>query len=356
MYFDNMEFLYNVNNMSLEEIRQVTVIVHNITKPEVQAKDYSTVSLLFDKFHQLKTEARGKLILQFAGYDDTPEEIYEIKEIRDYVMGMFQRWPEMFYFLTQKDIIYKVILACISDVSIFIKGAEKKGLDKAIFEKEQLTPVHFTLSIPDNIKETIQVKLQEYGQKIGESEEVINEIIENLLDPRRGVKSNYEEFQSLANMNLLEVYENISTKYWHALIKDSKSFKIIQEHKLIDFIEKSRHIINMATVTQRLSTVILTQEKLTNVFVIRDEAYGHICPTCHSKTVVVFKKNLFSSIKNCIFLPSFENYIARKIIPLSDKFMTEAPIPVSPMTDKWVCPNCLKINSFKYDKETGLQY
>lgn len=32
----------------------------------------------------------------------------------------------------------------------------------------------------------------------------------------------------------------------------------------------------MATVTQRLSTVILTQEKLTNVFVIRDEAYGHI--------------------------------------------------------------------------------
>jgi len=356
MNFDNMEFLYNVNNMSLEEIKRVTVIVHNVTKPEVRAKDYSTIAKLFDKFHQLKKEARGKLILQFAGYEDTPEEIYEIKEIRDYVMGMFQRWPEMFYFLTQKDIIYKVILACIVDVSILVKGAEKKGIDKVIFEQEQLTPVHFTLSIPDNIKETIQVKLREYGKKIGESEEVIDEIIENILDPSKGVKSNYEEFQSLADMNLLEVYENISAKFWKALIKDEKSFKIIHEHKLIDFIEKSRHIITMATVTQRLSTIILSQEKLTNVFVIKDEAYGPICPTCHSSTVIVFKKNLFSSIKNCIFLPSLENYVVKKIIPLSEQFMTEAPIPISPMTDKWVCPHCLKINSFKYDSEIGLQY
>lgn len=356
MNYDDMVFLYNINNASIEELRKPTVFVYNITSMEVKAKNYSGIAQLFNKFHQLKTDARGKLILQFAGYDDIPDEIYEIQEIRNYVIGMFERWPEMFYFLTQKDINYKVILACIVNVSIIVQG-EKKGIDKAIFEKEQVTPVRFTLSIPDNIKIVIRTKLEEYGQKIGESEKVMNEIIENLLDPRRGVKSNYEEFQDLANINLLEVYGDISTKYWNSLIKDKNYFKIIYEHQLIDFIEKNRPFINMAIALQRLSTVILMQDKLTNVFLICDESYGEICPTCHSNTVIIFKKNIFSSINNnCIFLPSFENYAVLKIIPLSEKFLTEAPIPISPITDKWICPKCLKIHSFKYDREIGLQY
>lgn len=36
-------------------------------------------------------------MLQFAGYEDTPDEIYEIEDIRNYVMDMFHRWSEMFY-------------------------------------------------------------------------------------------------------------------------------------------------------------------------------------------------------------------------------------------------------------------
>ena len=51
------------------------------------------------------------------------------------------------------------------------------------------------------------------------------------------VKSNYEEFQSLANMNLLEFIKYIY-KILACIGKDSKSFKIIREHKLIGFIEK----------------------------------------------------------------------------------------------------------------------
>lgn len=355
MNLDNVHLLYDINNMSLEDIRRAKIIIHNISKTEVQAKDYSMVAILFDKLHQLKTEARGKLILQFAGYDDIPDEIYEIPEIREYVMGMFQRWPEMFYFLTQEDVIYRVILACIVDVAI-VHDIEKKGIDRVIFDGEQLTPVYFKLSIPDNIREAIRIKLKEYGRKIGESEEVMNEVIENILDLKKGIKSDDDDDEDYQNINLWDIYEATSKKCWTAFVRDIKSFKIIYEHKLINFIEKNRDIINMAIAIQSLAVPIITKDKFTNIFVIRDEAYGPICPTCHSSVVVVFKKNMFSSINNCVFIPSFENYINKRILPLSDKFIEETPVPISSMTDKWVCPNCLEIHSFKYDSKTGLQY
>ena len=69
-------------------------------------------------------------MLQFAGYEDTLDEIYEIENIWNYVMDMFHRWSEMFYYLTQEDINYKIILACIVDVKAMVRGVEKKGIGK----------------------------------------------------------------------------------------------------------------------------------------------------------------------------------------------------------------------------------
>lgn len=358
MNFENnrtFDMVFGMDNVSPDKIKKATVIIHNVSRKEVENKDYRGIEKLFSVLRSLKTEARGKLMLQFAGYDDISDEIYEIPEIREYVMGMFQRWPEMFYFLTQEDVIYRVILACIVDVAI-VHDIEKKGIDRVVFDGEQLTPVYFALSIPDNIREAIRIKLKEYGRKIGESEEVMSEVIENILDLKKGIKSDDDDDEDYQNINLWNIYEATSKKCWTAFVRDIKSFKIIYEHKLINFIEKNRDIINMAIAIQSLVVPIITKNKFTNIFVIRDEAYGLICPTCHSSTVLVFKKNMFSSIKDWIFIPSFENYINKRILPLSDKFIVETPVPISPLTDKWICPNCLEIHSFKYNSKTGLQY
>lgn len=353
----NMEMIYGVNDVTPEKVRRTTVLIHNVTKLEVQKKDYMGIAKLFKVFKELKTEARGKLMLQFAGYEDTPDEIYEIKEIRDYVMGMFQRWPEMFYYITQNDINYKIILACIVDVEIVVQGTEKKGIDRAIFEGTPMTPVQFTLSIPENIKQTIQTKIGEYGRQIGENEKILDEWIENLIDPTKGVRSNYEEYnQAILNTNLIEAYQTISADFWKAFIQNKKDIKIIQEHKLLHFIKKNEDFIQFAIDSGRLMTMTISHDKFTNVFIVKDKAHGPICPTCHSSTVIVFKKNMFSSINECVFLPSIQNYIQERVIPLSERFMNESPVPVNIKVDKWVCPHCLKVQSFKSDSKNRFRY
>lgn len=106
-----------------------------------------------------------------------------------------------------------------------------------------------------------------------------------------------------------------------------------------------------------LSTPVILEDKFTNVFVVQDKACGPICPTCQSETVIVFKKNLFSSIMNeSVFLPSFKNYIRERVIPLSERFINEWPVPINPQTDKWMCLRCREVRPFKYDKILGLRY
>lgn len=353
----NIDLVYGINKITPEKIRETSILIHNITKEEVQKKDYSGIEKLFSVLRTLKTEARGKIALQFAGYDDNPKEIYEIKEIRDYLSEMFNRWPEMFYYITQKNVIYKVLLACIVDVKILVKG-DKKGVDSVLFEGESLTPVHFSLSIPENIRYTIQTKIREYGHQIGEKEEVINTIIENLLIPSKGVQDDVEEnTESLRRINLLEVHTEFAEKLWKTFTNNKEEFKIVPEHKLIKFIKNNKKIIDISLVYDRLSTKIPYQGKFTNIFVINDKSNAPICPICNSSKVIIFKKNMFAvNIDDCIFLPSAENYFNEKIVPLSERFLDESPIPVNPKTDKWICPNCLEIHSFKYDNVLGLRY
>lgn len=315
----------------------------------METKDFEGVARLFGLLRELGTEARGRMVLQFSGYDHVPEEIYEIEEIREYVSEMFHRWPEMFYYLTQEIIIYKIILACILDIETAFVGEKKKGFDALIFGNEPMTPVQVAMFMSPAIKTAIETNLRAYGKEINEDTDIMEEIILNLVDLNRGVQSNMEEMAEAARSNLDETYQEASKQVWQVFLDNLKNFKIIPEHKLSAFIRKNHSFVLQVKDKNWLTLNLLTQKKFTNVFLVKDEAAGSICPDCGSTIVAVYKKNLFSVIKNPVFLPSFENYKTEHIIPLSERFWEELPVPVNPQVDKWACPHCLTVHSFKDD-------
>ena len=65
-------------------------------------------------------------MLTFNGFDDDKREIYEIKEIREYVKNIYKKYKYMFYFLTNIDNNRSVIFACLNDYYSEYNDTRKK--------------------------------------------------------------------------------------------------------------------------------------------------------------------------------------------------------------------------------------
>ena len=76
-----------------------------------------------------------------------------------------------------------------------------------MFEGASVTPVQLRLFVPEHIKDVICVKIKEYGHLIGEKNDIIDTIIENLIDPSKGIQSNIEEYtRFIQDVGLPEIY------------------------------------------------------------------------------------------------------------------------------------------------------
>ncbi|MEC1748076.1 hypothetical protein [Schinkia azotoformans] len=92
-------------NLTTLEIKSIlnssdNVIHLSVTESEVQQKDYRKINKVLKVLKAIPKFSCGRLYLTFEGYYWTPLEIYEIKEIRKYVQGLYKREPNLFYFLS----------------------------------------------------------------------------------------------------------------------------------------------------------------------------------------------------------------------------------------------------------------
>ncbi|ELW9446726.1 DUF4365 domain-containing protein [Burkholderia cenocepacia] len=73
-----------------------------IDRPEVVSGDTSRPRAFFNRFRSTKELAyhcQGKVEISFHGYDQDRRELYEIKEVRDYVPVLCRALPELFFFI-----------------------------------------------------------------------------------------------------------------------------------------------------------------------------------------------------------------------------------------------------------------
>lgn len=91
------------------------LIIHSVNKSEVINKNTNTLNRVLKSLRKDLIKSYCKIMIIFDGYDNDQREIYEIREIRDYVRKLFDENNDLFYFITKMGSLNKVILACISD-------------------------------------------------------------------------------------------------------------------------------------------------------------------------------------------------------------------------------------------------
>jgi len=95
------------------------IILHTFTKSEVETLDFTRFEALFAHWPQLwGMELREKfdsLVFIVGGYDEHPEEIYCIPEIRRFYQELHKRWPWWSFFLSNEAGSMAVAYLCLID-------------------------------------------------------------------------------------------------------------------------------------------------------------------------------------------------------------------------------------------------
>jgi hypothetical protein len=90
--------VYIVEGSDLPDVGGGGFVILNVSKREAGGKIYNRVLHVISQLEALGVKARGCMAVLFE-YDDVPGEIFEIAEIRDWVAGLLERVPRLFYFI-----------------------------------------------------------------------------------------------------------------------------------------------------------------------------------------------------------------------------------------------------------------
>ncbi|ODM26931.1 hypothetical protein A7W90_12315 [Clostridium sp. Bc-iso-3] len=172
-----------INNVTKNHIMDGDGIHLAITKHEVRSMNLNRVRQILKTFEDAGKHGRNKLMISFLGYEYSLKEVYEIEEIRNYVNILFNEFPHIFYFLSDINGSRTVFLLCLCNK---IKTKKTSPLSVNVFAA---SPGHLTRRIIDGILD--------YGAKIGESKEILSEIIDKVLDP----KPNEEYVKALTELS-----------------------------------------------------------------------------------------------------------------------------------------------------------
>jgi hypothetical protein len=112
-----------VDGPDLPSIDKGTFVVLSVPKCDVVEKNYVRTLQVISQLEKLGKDARGHLEILFE-YNDVIEEVFEIAEIRDWVTGLLQKVPYLFYFVTYLHENQQTLAACLGDV-IAIKIGEQ---------------------------------------------------------------------------------------------------------------------------------------------------------------------------------------------------------------------------------------
>lgn len=126
-----------------------TIILHTITKTEIQAKDFSRFEGLYGHWPQLWSrelkEKFDSLVLQVDGYNEHSDELYCIPEVRLYFQELHRRWPWWAFFLSNQMASMAVAYLCLIPSVESYKKDGAKECAAAFDPRELLKIIHHDL-------------------------------------------------------------------------------------------------------------------------------------------------------------------------------------------------------------------
>jgi hypothetical protein len=152
-----------------------------VGKKEILNLDYSPLSNAFNKLarnKELLYTHQEKIDIWIHGYDDDPRELFEIKEVRDWIGNSVFKIPGLAFFLVNKEraVFLKLILYCKVELNIikgsehYVNGVLKRMIDYKISDTSQVLKELFInlntfctqYKIPMNLIEEISNNITDY--------------------------------------------------------------------------------------------------------------------------------------------------------------------------------------------------
>ncbi len=115
-----------------------------ISREDVEQGRLQTYLREFKKFE--KRRYRGRVSLVFTGYEYDPREVYQIREITNWLDRLLKNIPYLFYFLSRENYSMRIAFFCLSEV-VGRSGAEvaiTKAQGRRLIEKVTASALKFS--------------------------------------------------------------------------------------------------------------------------------------------------------------------------------------------------------------------
>ncbi|MNO24676.1 hypothetical protein D3C76_145020 [compost metagenome] len=135
------------------------ITVLNVSREDVEKGRLENYLREFKKYE--KKRLRGKVTLIFNGYELDRREIYQIREITNWVDRLLKNVPYLFYFLSRENYSMRIAFFCLSEV-VGRSGVEvsiTKELGRRLIEKVVKSAVVYARKLKE--PEEVQLALAE---------------------------------------------------------------------------------------------------------------------------------------------------------------------------------------------------
>jgi hypothetical protein len=118
----------NIEDLRANDIGSKSIILVHVPKKDIVNGDLDYIESIIQKLKSFGSKAKQNVLLFFGGYDNVPEEVYEITEIRQWVGKVIEKHPYLFYFMCHVGNNASLIAACLADVQSIKDDASGKVL------------------------------------------------------------------------------------------------------------------------------------------------------------------------------------------------------------------------------------
>ncbi|MGD2351968.1 hypothetical protein ACP8H2_09475 [Bacillus subtilis] len=162
------------------------LLVYKISKEEVLEMDMKGLDKFFKVVDRVGTPVRQSVVIMCDGYNDIPDELYQIPEVSKFVKKMFRRFPHILYYINNDTDSYFWMLACLADEVTSMKVGDYETTQLSAYEIAE----KFGVNRPEvgayvNFKgdklATILKPIVDYGKKIGDKDAAIKIAVEYAL-------------------------------------------------------------------------------------------------------------------------------------------------------------------------------
>ncbi len=123
---------WELNNMLIDS----GTVIYMLDEHDIANRELALPRAFFDRLRstrELAHKCQGKVEIMFSGYDDDPRELFEIEEVRAYVVTLDHALPEIFFFLRSEQPTYSLMIfaLCQTDVT-WVDGRSTKSVTKQV--------------------------------------------------------------------------------------------------------------------------------------------------------------------------------------------------------------------------------